>query len=400
MPVDIASSHAPQGSAEMKSSPEALRAALDGLWRSAQESSDGILSGAITAGQRALEEWQQAVASLRHHEEVRSLAASTELRARDRLNSVLELLTKLSGHSEMIGPSADRSQRSQSASTSRPRPGLAVRMLGNFELDFDGQPVRDWHGRRAVSIMQFLLSNRRHGVCRETLIDAIWSEIPADRGRRRLHQGIYDLRGTLRAADPGRTHIICVNGSYRLDPTIKIWVDVEEFDRLVSAAADSQANNRLDEAFEFCRAAKRLYRADFLSDATGLDWATVERHRLRTRYIVLCNQLARLHAARGEPRCAIAVLERVLAKDPWNEDSARIMMQCYVEMGQLSLAMRVFKSCEGALERELGVRPAAETLKLYRRILAEPGSAVTSAAHRPQSRPPRAAVPAAAAPGH
>lgn len=234
------------------------------------------------------------------------------------------------------------------------------------------------------------------------MIDAIWPEIPADRGRRRLHQGVYDLRGTLRDADPGRKHIICVDGSYRLDPTMALWVDVEEFDRLVSAAGERQAKNHIDEAFELCRVATRLYRGDFLSDAIEIDWTAAERNRLRARYGVLCNQLAELHAARGEHRCAIAVLDRVLSQDPWNEDSARIKMRCYVEQGQSSLALSAFKSCAQALDRELGIRPSADTLRLYHEILAEPrraAGAVTAAADRRQSRPPPAAVPAAAEKG-
>ncbi|MGH3822179.1 MAG: AfsR/SARP family transcriptional regulator [Pseudonocardiaceae bacterium] len=367
--------------------------------------SDDTLSSAITAGQRALDEWQEATAGLRHHEQRYERAASAELRARDRLHSVLELLNKLSDHVEMILPPAGPGQGTQRSTWSRVASGgatratLAVRMLGGFELKFDEQPVREWRGRRALSIIQFLVVNRRNAVSREVLIDAIWPEIDIDQGRRRLHQGIYDLRSTLRDADPGRTHIICVDGSYRLDPAMPVWVDSEEFDRLVSAAGQSQAENRIDEAFELCRAASGLYRDDFLSDAIGTDWSTAERNRLRARYVVLCNQLAELHAVRGEHRCAIAVLDRVLGKDPWNEDAARITMRCYVEMGHSSLALGVFKSCEQALARELGVRPSAETLRLYHEILAGPGRApgvVTAAAHRTRPRSLSPAAPGAA----
>ncbi|MGH3773801.1 MAG: bacterial transcriptional activator domain-containing protein [Pseudonocardiaceae bacterium] len=167
-----------------------------------------------------------------------------------------------------------------------------------------------------------------------------------------------------------------------------VWVDFEEFDRLVSAAGHSQDEHRVDEACELFRAADALYRGDLLSDATGADWATAERNRLWARYVVVCNQLAELHALRGEYHSAVAVLDRVLAKDPWNEDSARIEMRCYVEMGHTSLALGAFKSCEHALAQELGVRPSAETLRCYHEILAERGRApgtVTERGHRTQS---------------
>ncbi len=388
--------------------PDAVREVLDGLQLRAHEISDGTLSSAIEAGRQALDEWQELATSLRHHEQEHERATSVELRARDRLQSVLELLNKLSDHGTMIPLPAGRGQRTQRstrprlASCGATRARLTVRMLGGFELNVDGQPVSDWHGRRALSIIQFLVLNRQRAVSRDVLIDAIWPEIHSDRGRRRLHQGVYDLRSILRDVDPGRHHIVCADGSYRLDPAMPVWVDAEEFDQLVSTAGHRQADNRLDEAFELCRAADGLYRGDFLSDATGTDWTSAERARLRARYVVLGNQLAELHALRGEHHCAIAVLDRVLGKDPWNEDSARIKMRCYVEMGHSSLALGVFKSCERALAHELGVRPSVETLRLYQEILAKPGpdpvapSSVTAVAHRTRPRSPLPAAPTAA----
>jgi hypothetical protein len=234
-----------------------------------------------------LDEWQQSITCLRHHEQEHERTASDELRARNRSHSVLELLNKLSDHMAMISPPVGRRQGTQRCAGSRlasgspNRPVLTVRMLGGFELDFDGQPVREWHDRRALSIIQFRILNRRYAVCRETMIDAIWREIPTDRGRRRLHQGIYDYEAPC-ATLITRTHIICVDGSYRLNPAIPVWVDSEEFDRLVSAAGRSHTENRIDEAFELRREADARYHGDFLSDTIGADWATVERNRRET----------------------------------------------------------------------------------------------------------------------
>ncbi|MGH3773802.1 MAG: hypothetical protein ACRDRW_20830 [Pseudonocardiaceae bacterium] len=179
--------------------PDALREALGDLRSRADETSDDTLSSVITAGQRALDEWQELATSLRCHEQEHERAALAELRARDRLRSVLELLNKLSDHVVMILPPAVRGPGTQRCTDSPLAPGgatrarLTVRMLGGFELTFDGRPVRGLHGRRGLSIIQFLVLNRRYAICRETLIDAIWPEIPIDQGRRRLHQGYLRL---------------------------------------------------------------------------------------------------------------------------------------------------------------------------------------------------------------
>lgn len=63
--------------------------------------------------------------------------------------------------------------------------------------------VAHWQGQRAQSLIQVLTAHRRRHVSRDELIMALWPDADEDSGRHRLHQAVYELRGTLRAITDG-----------------------------------------------------------------------------------------------------------------------------------------------------------------------------------------------------
>lgn len=121
-----------------------------------------------------------------------------------------------------------------------------------------------------------------------------------DSGRHRLHQAVYELRGTLRGVDPERSPIICAAGGYAVDHEMPVWVDVEEFDELASAAARCFAARQAEQVIKLSRRALDLYRGDFLGQATEADWAAVERNRLAARFVQLSMHLGEILVRRGD----------------------------------------------------------------------------------------------------
>jgi DNA-binding SARP family transcriptional activator len=400
----------PLGLGRHRFTPQAIVRILSRIESRAAQAGDETLMSAVVVGRRALAEWQKLADRLRELEGEYQGQASLESRARTRLRDVLDLLDKLGE------PPRPNSQPTQSggltpyepASSPRrgtvrePAGGLAVRMLGTFDLSIDGRRVTHWHGQRTRSLMQFLTTHRLRGVSRDELIAAIWPDVDEDGGRHRLHQGIYELRSTLRAADPDRSPIVCVDGTYGFDKQVPIWVDVEEFDDLVSLAMRSVMEQRPDEAIELSRTALELYRGDFLSRATDADWATSERNRLCARFMLLSIQLGELLTRRGDYRAALAVLDPVLCIEPWNEDATVLKMRCYAKAGARSMATTAYRSCVEALTSEFGITPAARTVRVYEQIRSaaptEERGPLTRARDRTARRLPVPPVPDAARP--
>lgn len=355
----------------------------------AASGADGALEHLITAAHRAMKEWHELVERVGYHARACEDAASQERHARQRLRVVLDdLVAQLVPLPPSPAPSpAGAARRPALPATPsgtapvlgcadgdgggrEPPPELAASLLGSFELRFDGQLLADWHGTKGQAVLRYLVTHRRVPVARDVLIEALWPGISEEAGRRRLHQAVYSLRQTLRQAGAVRRYVVCVNGSYRLDPTLTIWTDVQEFDRLAAAGARTDREGRVEDAIALFAAAEGLYRGDFLDDEPFTEWAIAERHRLRMRYVEIGNRLSERYADRGDHAAAIEICTHVLQRDAWNETSTRRLMRSYAQTGNPSLALHAFKSFEDQLERDLGVEPAPETQVLYRQILA------------------------------
>ena len=224
--------------------PQAVEHMLGQLEARAAEASDETLTSAVVTGRRALAEWQDLAGRLRDLEGECERLAQCESRALARLQYVLDLLDKFVEPSELATAPIRSGHQASGRLIPAPRPSpscdtrgsLGVRMLGAFELTIDGQRVTDWRGQRTQSLMQFLTAHRHCSVLRDELIVAVWPDVDEDNGRHRLHQAVYELRRILHSIDPDRSPIVCIEGGYRVDHEVPIWVDVEEFDALVSAS--------------------------------------------------------------------------------------------------------------------------------------------------------------------
>ncbi len=375
--------------------PQAVIDLLEQIEAGAAQAGDQTLISAVTMGRRALAEWQEPAGHLRELEREYERLALLEARARARLRDVVDLLDKLA---EQPGSGSAPTRASGLTLSPRPAPGrdaasgLAVRMLGTFDVTIDGRRVAHWHGQRTRSLMQFLTAHRHRGVSRAELIAAVSPDADEDNGRHRLHQGVYELRGILRATDSDRSPIVCVDGAYAIDHRVPIWVDVEEFDDLASTSERSFTAQRADEAIESSRCALELYRGDFLCQATHADWTTTERNRLRARFVLLSIQLGELLARRGDHGPALAVIDPVLSMEPWNEDATVLKMRCHAQTGACSMAASAYRSCAEALTREFGIRPATQTIRVYDQIRsaapAEHRHGLIAARGRTALRPP------------
>jgi DNA-binding SARP family transcriptional activator len=356
--------------------PQAVARSLGLVEARAARVGDETLMSAVTVGRQALAAWQKQADKLRDLEEDYQGQTCAEAKARMRLLDVLDLLDRLVHQPESSSLPTQPGELTPGGLALSPRlgpvretpGGLAVRMLGSFDLTIDGRPVTHWHGQRTRSLMQFLTAHRLRRVSRDELIAVVWPDVDEENGRHRLHQGIYELRSTLRAAAPGRSPIVCVEGGYGFDRSVPVWVDVEVFDGLVSAAMRTLREQRVDEAIEVSRAALELYRGDFLRQATDADWATCERNRLAARFVLLSIQLGELLTRRGDCRAALAVIDPVLSLEPWNEDATVLKMRCHATTGARSMAATAYRACAEALASEFGIKPAAHTVSVYEHI--------------------------------
>jgi DNA-binding SARP family transcriptional activator len=333
------------------------------------------LDGAVVAAREAVRTWSSRVEELAAQSRARDDAMLLERRARDQVCSILDLIMQLATLPDQqttdaqphtaARESADEPADAETSAVAMPGTGLAVRLLGPFELYVSGWQVTAWRGRRGPAVLQFLISRHGQAVKREALTEALWPEVSPDLGRHRVHQAVYALRQTLQQLDPDREHIVCANGAYRLNPELSVWTDVAEFERLVALAGRHDAARRVGDALVAYRSADALYRGDYLDGGSCAEWAVAEHRRLRAEYVMAGSRLSQLYAELGEHRAALAVCTKVLDRDPWNEEVTRRAMRSYVAVGSPSLGLQLYKVLEEKLLKELDVAPSTETRRLF-----------------------------------
>jgi DNA-binding SARP family transcriptional activator len=243
---------------------------------------------------------------------------------------------------------------------------LTVHLLGTFRTALNGVPVDAWPSGRGRSLFKYLLMHRNPWPTRETLMEAFWPDSAPEAARNSLNVAIHGLRRALRAADTVPV-VVFDDGRYRLNPDMRLWLDVNEFERHVASGRQLEEAGDPTAAAEYEQAAA-LYQVDFMADDLHEEWAVLTRERLRLAWLDTLDRLSQLYFGHARYASCATLCQRIIERDPCREDAHRRLMQCYSRQGQSHLALRQYQACVDALRAELDVEPAPATISLSERI--------------------------------
>ncbi|HEX8183144.1 MAG TPA: BTAD domain-containing putative transcriptional regulator [Blastocatellia bacterium] len=243
---------------------------------------------------------------------------------------------------------------------------LEIHALGSFQIKIDGEPVAEnrWPRRKPQLLVKLLALQPRHQIHREQLLELLWPELDQTSATNNLHKTIYMAR---RALEPdlksgAASHFIFTQGQQvMLRAPLKLWIDVEEFER---RAAEAIKTNDIEAA----RAALSLYEGDLLGEDLYEDWAAAKREQLRGLHRDLLAWLARLYESRKQLAQSIECMKELLSHDATDEEAHRDLMRLYAITGSRHQAQRQYQLCSEAMRRELDAEPEQETVEMWRRI--------------------------------
>ena len=244
---------------------------------------------------------------------------------------------------------------------------VSVHLLGPMSVAIDDVLIGEWSSARIRSLFGYLLTHRQPWPAREVLMDVFWPEKSPKASRNSLNVAIHGLRCALKKAGDVQV-IVYSGGTYRLHPDVRLWLDVEEFDKLVERGRLHEDVGETDQATAAYEFAAGLYRGEFLADDPYDDWAALIRERLRLAFIDTLGRLSNLHFNAGRYAASANLCQRIIEQDPCREDAYRRLMRCYSRQGQPHLALLQYRACVRALESELGVEPDLATVKLHDQV--------------------------------
>lgn len=253
---------------------------------------------------------------------------------------------------------------------------LRIRLFGDLNLSTQGETVD--LAASAAPIIGYLIVNRDRPVPRGELAGALWPERSDARARRCLSTALWRLN------THGPTHGLIDTSHHellRVNWQAARWVDTVMFERRVGAMLRVPAEALSDVQYRRLRSAVSLYRNDLMR-SSELEWAMIERQRLRHLHLDALFHLTRAAEARTDMQGAIAFGRQLTALEPLREDAHRLLMRVYVASGNRAKAIEQFRICQGELSTELNVDPTAETQALFASIVGDAQPIVASAEDR------------------
>ncbi|MCS6880596.1 MAG: BTAD domain-containing putative transcriptional regulator [Oscillochloridaceae bacterium] len=247
---------------------------------------------------------------------------------------------------------------------------IAVTCFGHFRVTIDDQPVERWESSRARTIFKYLAVRRATPAPKELLAELFWHESEPDLARRSLHQAIYCLRQSLKRVAPDLAIVMFANDCYYLNPEAMMWIDAEEFTRLISAARTHLAAGEHAAAMNAYATAVDLVRGEFLEEERYEAWAEELRHTYQAMISEALHRLASYYAGQREFATSILYAQRILAQERCDEEAHLLLMRAYVAQGLRHLAVRQYQICLNALRTELGLDPSPELEQFYRQVIA------------------------------
>jgi DNA-binding SARP family transcriptional activator len=248
---------------------------------------------------------------------------------------------------------------------------LRVQTLGDFRVwrgDAEIDP-RKWRRVKARRLFQLLLTHRRRTMQREEIVEILWPDLDPDAIQRHFKVVLNALN---RALQPDRppgaepAYVLRYGTTYGLRPGADLWLDVDEFKRLIEEG-DRCQDDLQTSTYAYQRALD-LYQGPYLQEALYEDWTSEERERMLALYLRTAEKLARARLAQLRYDETIELCQRILTVDNCWERSYHLMMVAYAGQGNRPRALRVFQVCEETLRRELDTEPGPAIRHLFEQI--------------------------------
>lgn len=245
---------------------------------------------------------------------------------------------------------------------------IAVRLLGQFDIRRDGQPV-ELPSRPAQSLLAYLLLNAGIEYRREKLAGVIWPEATDDNARTYLRQALWRIRKAI-----GADYLLADRVTVAFKAGADYWLDV---DILEEPLDDGWTAGSLEKVID-------VYQGELLPGFYE-DWVVLERERLQNVFEGRISQLLDRLIEEGRWNNILHWGERWIALGHVPEPAYRALMIAHAGLGDLAGMANAYRRCHQALEEDLGVEPSAETRQLYRDLCAGEKPAVSDSGSEPMA---------------
>jgi DNA-binding SARP family transcriptional activator len=253
-------------------------------------------------------------------------------------------------------------------------PVCHVRFFGGLEVSIGGRSVRekDWRKRKARLLFAMLVLRRGQDVPREQLFEYLFSEMSPQRAKNNLYV-VWSTMKSVLMGDGSKgsplPYLEAVGGVCR-SVRENIRADVDDFDKLLAAAARHEQAGELADAVQAYEQLSSLYRGELLPGDVYDDWFAELREHYKLTFVNAMLAASAILMNADDPGNALVYARRAIQTDPLREDLYQVALRCQIAAGQRSGAIDTYLQCRAKLAEDLGLDPSTETKALYTQILA------------------------------
>jgi DNA-binding SARP family transcriptional activator len=239
-----------------------------------------------------------------------------------------------------------------------------VRLLGPVAVYRDGD-LLGLRGGKGRAVLALLALRAGKVVSADSLVEALWGDLPPPTARTGLQMQISKLRKVLSDAN-GRLETRSPGYLLAVDPE---QIDVFRFDDLVAEAREASGGGDAARARTVLERALAEWRGEPLDgiDAPGLDEAVITD--LISRRTAATVAMVEAELALGEHREAVPTLERLMGEEPLDERIHALAATALYRSGRQADALDVLARLRRVLSEELGIEPGPAVVDLEARIL-------------------------------
>src|SRR5256712_4760914 len=236
-------------------------------------------------------------------------------------------------------------------------------LLRAFEVRMGGVRISDRARRttKAKELFALLVLERERAHPREELVERLWTESDSASGQSNLTFTIHALRLALSSVGVRDNEFLTIapDGALQISLPVSAQFDIDLFRASLRRARDARRAGRKEESAQLLAAAVAIHRAELVLDLEDA-WIEEHRERITREFLGAARELAELELELGDSADAVRPLQRLLEREPYDEEAHRMLMRAYHESGETDAAMRHYQSLEALLRRDLQAEPQAE----------------------------------------
>jgi DNA-binding SARP family transcriptional activator len=246
--------------------------------------------------------------------------------------------------------------------------------FGGFRVTHRGAPLGEGTPRRekGSQVLRWLLLNPLRPVAADELIEVFWPDQDPGRALAAFHVTLHSVRRLLEPDLPPRRASSFIHRGpgnfYHFDPADRWWSDVDEVDRLITAAHACEARGEVRRAGYYYRKFSNFCAMGFLPDERQAEWLAPYRQRYAEMHTLALTRLIQIARGVGPEEEVLDYAYRLLGTDNGNELAIEVIVDAYARAGNTGHAAWRLEHFLHLLTNELRVSPSVELLQLRERL--------------------------------